>query len=97
MEEERLIDVSWEDSGHQRLPVKIKIKCKDQRGVLATVATRLAEEDVNIDSGNFKSDIAGNTEIFLTIQVRDTTHLYETIEKLRKLPPVLEVIRRTTD
>jgi GTP pyrophosphokinase len=97
MEEERLIDVSWEDSGHQRLPVKIKMKCKNQRGVLATVATRLAEEDVNIESGNFRSDIDGNTEIYLTIQVRDTTHLYDTIDKLRKLPPVLEVIRRTTD
>ena len=97
MEEERLLDVSWEDSGHQRLPVKIKMKCKNQRGVLATVATLLAEEDVNIDSGNFRSDIDGNTEILLTIQVRDTTHLYEAIEKLRKLPPVMEVIRRTTD
>ncbi|MGX9365966.1 RelA/SpoT family protein [Desulfoplanes sp. PS50] len=97
MEEERLLDVQWEDSGHQRLPVKIKMKCRNQRGVLATVATQLAEEDVNIDSGNFRSDVDGNTEIFLTIQVRDTTHLYETIEKLRKLPPVLEVIRRTTD
>jgi GTP pyrophosphokinase len=97
MEEERLLDVQWEDSGHQRLPVKIKMKCKNQRGVLATVATQLAEEDVNIDSGNFRSDVDGNTEILLTIQVRDTTHLYETIEKLRKLPPVLEVIRRTTD
>jgi GTP pyrophosphokinase len=97
MEEERLLDVSWENSGHQRLPVKIKMKCKNQRGVLATVATRLAEEDVNIESGNFRSDIDGNTEIYLTIQVRDTTHLYDTIDKLRKLPPVLEVIRRTTD
>ena len=97
MEEERLLDVQWEDSGHQRLPVKIKMKCRNQRGVLATVATRLAEEDVNIDSGNFRSDVDGNTEILLTVQVRDTTHLYETIEKLRKISPVLEVIRRTTD
>ncbi|WP_462324839.1 RelA/SpoT family protein [Desulfoplanes sp.] len=97
MEEERLLDVSWEDSGHQRLPVKIKMKCKNQRGVLATIANRLAEEDVNIESGNFKSDIDGNTEIFLTVQVRDTTHLYETIDKLRNLSPVLEIIRKTTD
>ncbi|GAU08991.1 RelA/SpoT family protein [Desulfoplanes formicivorans] len=97
MEDERLLDVSWENSGHQRLPVKIKMKCKNQRGVLATVATRLSEEDVNIESGNFRSDIDGNTEILMTVQVRDTTHLYDTIDKLRKLPPVLEVIRRTTD
>ncbi|MDD2219655.1 MAG: TGS domain-containing protein, partial [Desulfoplanes sp.] len=97
MEDERLLDVSWEDSGHQRLPVKIKMKCKNERGVLATVANLLSSEDVNIDSGNFKSDVDGNSEIFLTVQVRDTTHLYDAIEKLRKLPQVLDVARKSSD
>ena len=97
MEDERLLDVNWEDSGHQRLPVKIKMKCKNDRGVLGMVATLLSEEDVNIDSGSFKSDVDGNSEIFLTVQVRDTTHLYDAIEKLRQLSPVLEVVRKTTD
>lgn len=97
MEEERLLDVSWEESGHQRLPVKIKMKCKNERGVLAIVANLLSAEDVNIDSGSFKSDVAGNSEIFMTVQVRDTTHLYDAIEKLRKLPSVLEVSRKSTD
>ncbi|MFA6809932.1 MAG: ACT domain-containing protein, partial [Desulfoplanes sp.] len=68
-----------------------------ERGVLATVANLLSSEDVNIDSGNFKSDVDGNSEIFLTVQVRDTTHLYDAIEKLRKLPQVLDVARKSSD
>ncbi len=97
MEAERLLEVGWEDSGHTFLPAKMFLKCKNQQGVLADVATLLAQEEVNIDAGTFKSDIDGYTQVLLTVEVRDTTHLYRTIEKLRKLDPVLEVVRRSTD
>ena len=70
--------------------------CRNEKGVLGTVSNLLAAEDVNIDSGKFQSDVEGNSELLLQIEVKDSSHLYRTIEKLSRLKAVLEVVRLTS-
>jgi GTP pyrophosphokinase len=96
MEEERLIDVNWESDVKKSFPVKIRMICTNERGVLSQVSKLLAEQQVNIDSGTFRSDLEGRSELIFTIEVNDSTHLYRTIEKLRALKAVYEVVRLTT-
>jgi GTP pyrophosphokinase len=93
-EPERLIHVTWasEEDDHP-YPVKIKLKCKNSKGVLGRVCATLAEQDVNIDSGNFFSNVDGFTEMEFTVEVRDTDHLYRAIAKANKMDGVLEVTR----
>jgi GTP pyrophosphokinase len=93
-EPERIIDVSWagEEDDHAH-PAKIKFKCKNTKGVLGRVCMTLADQDVNIASGNFASSVDGYTEMEFTVEVRDADHLYRTISKVTKVDGVLEVSR----
>ncbi len=96
MEPERLLSVFWEGEQDKLLPAKIIIKAKNEAGVLAEISGLLAEEKVNIDSGNFHSTVDGFTEINFTVQVRDAALLYRTLEKLNSLKLVVEASRSTS-
>lgn len=94
MEIERLLDVTWDgEDASKVLPARIKIICKNQRGVLGQVTSLLAKEEVNIDSGHFSSDVDGTSVLEFVIEVKTTTQLYGIIEKLRKLDAIQEVTR----
>ena len=93
-EPERLLDVSWEGEEEGRpYPAKVRIICRNRRGMLHTISGVLAEQGVNIDAGRFLSNVDGNTEIVLTVEVRDSHHLYEAIEHLGDIDDVIEVSR----
>jgi GTP diphosphokinase / guanosine-3',5'-bis(diphosphate) 3'-diphosphatase len=92
-EPERLLHVSWEGEKEQSFPTVIKIVCRNLTGVLSEITGILAEEKVNIDSGTFRSNIDGTSEIVLTVEVHDTSHLYRAIEQLSGVDAVMEVSR----
>ncbi len=89
----RLISVRWDEKDEKVYPVTIKILCKNKKGVLAKIATLLANEDINIVSGNFKPIIDEKMEFFCQIEVKDAMQLYNTIDKLTKIEDVIEVTR----
>jgi GTP pyrophosphokinase len=93
MEVERLLDVSWGGEESKVLPARIKVVCKNQRGVLGMVSNLLAKEGINIDSGQFNSGVDGMSELDFVIEVKTSTQLYGIIEKLRALEAVQEVTR----
>ncbi len=93
MEPERMIEVFWESEADKSFPAKIKIICENKKGVLAKISSLLTREEVNIDSGSFKSNVDGKSELLFTIMVNDSSHLYNTIGKMRRLKHVLEVTR----
>lgn len=93
MEVERLLDVSWGGEESKVLPARIKVVCKNQRGVLGMVSNLLAKEGINIDSGQFTSGVDGMSELDFVIEVKTSTQLYGIIDKLRALEAVQEVTR----
>jgi len=93
LEAERLIPVFWDGQVDKPYPARIRIISKNVVGGLSRVSTMLASENVNIDSGTFHSTVDGNSEIELTVEVRDVAHLYHTIDRLRTLPGMIEVSR----
>ncbi|MCA1743719.1 MAG: bifunctional (p)ppGpp synthetase/guanosine-3',5'-bis(diphosphate) 3'-pyrophosphohydrolase, partial [Desulfonatronovibrio sp.] len=93
MESERKIEVFWESEMDKSFPAKIKIVCENKKGVLAKISNLLTKEEVNIDSGSFSSDVDGKTELLFTLMVHDSSHLYNSISKVRKLKEVVEVTR----
>ncbi|CAM2058946.1 GTP pyrophosphokinase [Desulfovibrionales bacterium] len=93
MEPERLIAVSWGSKEDKPYPVKVRITCRNELGVLAEIGTLLALEQVNIDAGSFRSTVDGNTEILFTVEVRDTVALYQTIDKLNQLSAIIGAVR----
>jgi len=93
MEPERMIEVFWESEMNESFPAKIKIICENKKGVLAKISNLLTREEVNIDSGSFRSNVDGKSELQFTVMVNDSSHLYNSIAKLRKVKEVVEVTR----
>ncbi|GAB6176295.1 bifunctional (p)ppGpp synthetase/guanosine-3',5'-bis(diphosphate) 3'-pyrophosphohydrolase [Desulfobaculum senezii] len=96
MEPERLINISWESDQDRPYPAKVKIVCKNEPGMLATICSKLTEQGANIDSGSFKSNVDGNSELLFTIEVRDSAHLYRTLDNLSAVHHVVEAVRLAT-
>jgi len=94
LEPERLIPVSWGDDEHRPYPAGLSILAKNKRGVLGKISQLLADQGVNIDSGAIHSTVDGNTELVFRVEVRDASHLYQTIDRLTKLEHVLQVTRQ---
>ena len=93
LEPERLVPVTWEGEEDKPYPAKIFVLVRNRKGMLAEVSQILSEDAVNIDSGSFNSSVDGHTEITLTVEVKDSSHLYRALDHLRKLPDVIEVKR----
>lgn len=89
----RLVNVSWADEADNVFPASIKVLCKNEKGVMAKVAGLLDQEEVNLESGNFSSDVEGKLKLLLNVEVNDSSHLYRAIDKLSQLENVLEAIR----
>jgi len=93
LEAERLLQVSWEGEKEQPYPAGLSILAKNQKGVLGKIAMLLAEENVNIDSGTIHSNVDGTTKLVFRVEVRDSSHLYRTIDRLSRLELVMAVKR----
>ncbi|WP_165175293.1 bifunctional (p)ppGpp synthetase/guanosine-3',5'-bis(diphosphate) 3'-pyrophosphohydrolase [Desulfovibrio sp. ZJ369] len=97
MEPERLISVHWDGAEEKPYEAGIFIIAKNEHGVLAEVAQVLGTNGVNITGLNMETLVNGRARLRFTVEVRDTTQLYQLIEAIRALPPILEVVRDTED
>ncbi|MFT4301870.1 MAG: bifunctional (p)ppGpp synthetase/guanosine-3',5'-bis(diphosphate) 3'-pyrophosphohydrolase [Desulfovibrio sp.] len=97
MEPERLISVHWDGAEEKPYEAGIFIIAKNEHGVLALVAQVLAKNNVNITGLNMDNLVDGRAKLRFTVEVRDATQLYQLIEAIRGLPPILEVVRDTED
>lgn len=97
MEPERLISVHWDGAEEKPYEAGIFIIAKNEHGVLALVAQILAKNNVNITGLNMDNLVDGRAKLRFTVEVLDTTQLYQLIEAIRALPPILEVVRDTED
>ena len=95
IEPERILEVFWEGEEENVFPAEIKIICKNKRGVLAEVSGILSKEEIDIDSGEFISNVDKRSELDFTVLVQNSSHLYKAIDKIRKIDSVLEVSRKT--
>ncbi len=93
MEHERFLDVSWAGQENRTLPAKIRITSRNVPGALGEIASLLAREGVNIDAGQFHSNVDGLTELHFTIEVKNASLLYRVLEKLNRLECVVEATR----
>ncbi|BBD08045.1 RelA/SpoT family protein [Desulfovibrio ferrophilus] len=97
MEPERLLNVAWEGEQEDRTyTAKIRVVCKNVQGMLMLIAGALDKLEVNIDSGSFQSNVDGNSEIIMKVDVRDSDHLYQAVKRLSDIKNVIEVTRVTS-
>jgi GTP pyrophosphokinase len=90
---DKWIDVEWAPDTERSFDVGIRITAANQRGVLAKVATAIAEAGSNIDNVSMDEERGIYTAMHFTIQVHNRLHLARVMKSLRRIPEVVRIVR----
>jgi len=90
---ERWIDVKWEKQIDATFPVNLRIDTRNQRGVLANVASAISELEANIDSVSFEERDGQSTSMYFVIEVKDRDHLAKVLRAIRNKETVIRATR----
>jgi GTP pyrophosphokinase len=89
---EEWLDVAWDKNINKLFEVSIKLIVANQRGVLAKVASSIAEAESNIENVHFSNE-GEYTALYFTLQVNNRLHLANVMRNLRKIAEVIRITR----
>lgn len=89
---ERRISLKWGKDAAFTKPVKIKVTCKNEKGLLANMSLKISEKKVNITSAQIITGTTQATCIF-ELDVKSLSHLSGIVNSLGKVKGVLKVER----
>jgi len=90
---EKWLDVAWAPDIQREFSVEILVHVKNQRGVLATIAAAVSENNSNIENVIVDERDSEYTDLRLTIGVLDRKHLANVIRRLRRIEMVERITR----
>ena len=90
---EKWISVGWEDDIQRNFTSQIQIETRNRTGVLAEVATNIADCGSNIEQVEVMGRHDDCSLLSFVLTVKDRTHLATIMRKLRKMPNVRRVSR----
>lgn len=92
-EPQKWIDVEWEPEPGKLFDVDIRIEARNVRGVLAKVATEIADAGSNIENVAMDDEPGFYTTLHFTVQVANRAHLANVMRALRHIPEVVRIGR----
>ena len=92
-EPDQWIDVEWDPRTTRLFQAAIDVIVENQRGVLARVASEIAEAASNIDSITMEEDRSVFTTMHFVLEVANRQHLARVMRALRRLPDVKKISR----
>ncbi len=90
---DKWLPVEWAPDVEAEFSACITVECVDRRGLLARIASVIADQEANIEALDFADRDGTASALRVVLAVRDRTHLARIIRSLRQLPPVLRVGR----
>jgi len=97
VDSDQIVDVEWAPQVEGVFEAGIRILVDDQRGLLARLATEIADAGANIEYVSMeRPDGDRVVNMFFSVQVRDRRHLAHVMRALRRLPEVKRVHRART-
>ncbi|MDD2500869.1 MAG: bifunctional (p)ppGpp synthetase/guanosine-3',5'-bis(diphosphate) 3'-pyrophosphohydrolase [Geobacter sp.] len=90
---ERRIEVTWAKGKSAALPVRLRIFCMDEKGILANMTLAITNAEANIVSAQIKSTVDKRGENIFELNVTDLTHLNKVVNSLMKVKGVMKVER----
>ena len=92
-----LVDVEWAPDVQGVFETGIRLLVADRRGLLAQLATAVADADANIDQVSMERPDGDEVlAMFFGVQVRDRRHLAQVLRSLRHIPEVKRAQRART-
>jgi GTP pyrophosphokinase/guanosine-3',5'-bis(diphosphate) 3'-pyrophosphohydrolase len=92
-ETSELLEVVWADQVDSDFAAAVRLEADNRRGVLATIASSIAESDSNISSLSIEEREGNVTVMNFVLSIRDRVHLARVMRRLRNIPQVLRITR----
>ena len=94
---DQLVDVEWARDIQGVFDAGIRLLVEDRRGMLADLATAIADADGNIDNVSMERPDGGEVlAMFFSVQVKDRRHLAKVMRALKRVPEVRRIYRART-
>jgi guanosine-3',5'-bis(diphosphate) 3'-pyrophosphohydrolase len=91
------VDVEWDPQVDGHFEVMVRVVAQNVPGVLARLASVIAEHDTNITDVRMDADDGATTSLYFTMQVSGRAHLARILRSLRRLPAVTRITRLKED
>jgi GTP diphosphokinase / guanosine-3',5'-bis(diphosphate) 3'-diphosphatase len=91
--QEKWVHVEWEANIKREFKVRIRMNANNQRGVLATVSSAIADASANIVNVEMKDRDDRYTSLEFIIEVQNRIHLANVMRKIRTLKSISHIIR----
>ncbi len=93
LDNQRMVEVSWEDTPKGSYKGKLLIKAEDSPGVLAKLASAISQSDSNITKAEVTTSYDKKAQIKLLLDIRDIKHLEAMMKKLSGIKEIFSVER----
>ncbi len=90
---EKWLSVAWEAPHGRTFASEIQLEINNRVGVLAAVASSVADTGTNIDQVSLEERDVNSSALRIQMQVRDRKHLARVIRTIRRMPDVQRVFR----
>lgn len=90
---EKINQVNWAPTVTGEFLVDIRVEVESERGIIATLATRISEMGANIERINVDERDAHNSVIKLCVGVTNRIHLANIMRRIRNMRSVLRISR----
>ncbi|MDP6164815.1 MAG: bifunctional (p)ppGpp synthetase/guanosine-3',5'-bis(diphosphate) 3'-pyrophosphohydrolase [Gammaproteobacteria bacterium] len=90
----KLLPLVWADTGDLEFDVSLDIEVTASRGIIATIAASVSQEDANIEKIDVHEKDVRLSEVHLNLSVHNRVHLAQIIKTVRTLPGVIRLNRR---
>ena len=90
---DRLVDVKWSDKLSGDFQVVVSANVRNERGVLARLATIISDEGANIEHVEVEDKDGMSTTISFQIAVQGRNHLAKIMRRLRRVKAVMRLWR----
>jgi RelA/SpoT family (p)ppGpp synthetase len=90
---DKVSQVNWAATVNGEFLVDVRVEVESERGIIATLATRITEQGASIEHINVQERDAHNSVIHLCIGVHNRIHLANIMRRIRTLSFVIRVNR----
>lgn len=90
---QKTLPVNWSPVFKGEFPVDVRVEVENERGIVASLATRITDQEANIEKISIVEKDTGYNIINLTITVRNRVHLANVLRRVRTLHSVLKTSR----
>lgn len=91
---EEIMSIQWDDQVDGDFSVELRVELEHDKGIIATLASTIANSDANIAHMNMMERDAALSTVDIVLSVRDRIHLAAVIKRLRTIRSINKITRK---